>query len=365
MTTLTRASNQWASRPDDQRFTSLTEMLAAVRGSKERSVAKVINTRKIEVCPVEGDDKGLCIVGPNGAPVLPTHWSFGQIAQRADAPASYMRKLHPALAADCLNYGLRRQDIQEIQVLLRKDDENAPATLAAATGPNYGRIWNDKIIEALMQRFGDGVTGAFRVPGEFGQQVEVNKNNTTLFASDRDMFVFLADEEHRIEVPNRRNGLPGSLARGFFVWNSEVGSQTFGIATFLFDYVCSNRIVWGADKYSEIRVRHTSAAPERFIEEITPALLEYSNSATVTVTDAIANARRRRLDDVDSFLKDRKFNASQVKAINLAHVEDEGRPIETLWDAVTGITAYAREIKHQDARVDLERAAGKLMNLAG
>jgi hypothetical protein len=33
------------------------------------------------------------------------------------------------------------------------------------------------------------------VPGEFGQRVAVTKQNTTLYASDRDMFVFLADEE--------------------------------------------------------------------------------------------------------------------------------------------------------------------------
>jgi hypothetical protein len=29
---------------------------------------------------------------------------------------------------------------------------------------------------------------------------------TTLFASDPDMFVFLADEENRIELPGRRAG---------------------------------------------------------------------------------------------------------------------------------------------------------------
>ena len=31
--------------------------------------------------------------------------------------------------------------------------------------------------------------------------------------------------------------------------------------------------------------------------------------------------------------------------------------METIWDAVTGITAYARGIQHQDARVEVERIA--------
>ena len=72
-----------------------------------------------------------------------------------------------------------------------------------------------------------------------------HQDNTTLFASDRDMFVFLADEDNRIENPNRRAGRFGSFARGFFVWNSEVGKTTLGAGFFLFDYVCCNRIVWG------------------------------------------------------------------------------------------------------------------------
>jgi hypothetical protein len=56
------------------------------------------------------------------------------------------------------------------------------------------------VVDALVDRFGDGITGTWRVPGEFGQRVTITKENTTLFASDRDMFVFLADEENRIEL---------------------------------------------------------------------------------------------------------------------------------------------------------------------
>jgi hypothetical protein len=67
------------------------------------------------------------------------------------------------------------------------------------------------------------------------------------------LFVFLADEENRIELPNRRAGRLGSFARGFFVWNSEVGKTTLGAGFFLFDYVCCNRIIWGADQYTELQ----------------------------------------------------------------------------------------------------------------
>src|SRR5882724_5302214 len=124
----------------------------------------------------------------------------------------------------------------------------------------------------LVDKFGDGVNGEWRIPGEFGKKVAVDRRNTTLYASDRDMFVFLADEDRRIEVAGR------NLARGFFVWNSQEGNSTLGAGFFLFDYVCCNRIVWGATQYQEVRMRHTKGAPDRWLEEAVPVLEEYAKA---------------------------------------------------------------------------------------
>lgn len=367
MTTLTQASHQWSSRPADQRFTSLPSMFDFMQGVRRHSAAKVVSSRALTAVPAKEfdstDNYGLMLTGPNGAPVAPTHWAFNQLAQRAGAPAGYLRDLPAPLAADCINYGLKHaREIDDLGVLLYKDGALTPE-LRAVTGPNYGRIWNMTIVQALITRFGDGVNGHFRVPGEFGKRVDVTKDNTTLYASDRDMFVFLADEEHRIEVPNRRNGETGTMARGFFVWNSEVGKSTLGIATFLFDYVCMNRIVWGAQGYSEIRIRHTAGAPDRWIEEVTPAIEAYANSSTAGVSQLIAQARAQRIDNIDEFLA-KRFTRGQVGAIKAAHMADEDRPIETLWDATTAVTAYARGVQFQDERVDLEREGGKILQLA-
>ena len=54
----------------------------------------------------------------------------------------------------------------------------------------------------------------------------------------------------------------------------------------------------------------------------------------------------------------------QATAIKAAHLADEQRPIETLWDVATGATAYARGISFQDERVAIEREAGKIIDLA-
>ena len=363
MTILTHASTQWASRPNDQRFLSLHELGAKVRFDRDRSAARVVSSRKITVRPAEDDAvRGIQIEGPNGGVVTPTHWSFGQVAQLAGAPAGYLRKLPAPIAADALNYGLRfDRDVEDVGLLLTKQDTGVE--LRAATGPRYGRIWNADIVNALIGKFGDGRTGDFRVPGEFGKEVEITKKNTTIFGSDRDMFVFLADETNRVEIPNRRNGKFGSLARGFFVWNSEVGSQSIGAAFFLFDYTCSNRIVWGVEEFKEIRLRHTVSAPDKWLEQITPVLTDYANASAGPVEQTIKAAQQKRVDDdLDKFLASR-FTKSQATQIKAAHEREEGRPIETIWDVVTGTTAYAKTIEWQDERVAVERLGGKVLDL--
>lgn len=361
---LMQASRQWANRPADERFTSLIELNNFCTASKNYSRSGVVPSRKLECIPLSEDKehKGLMVVGPGGNAVAPTHWAFGQLASRAGAPPSYLRELPAPLAADCINYGMRcTREVEDIGVLLYKNG-GAPE-LRAVTGPQYGRVWNATITQALVDRFGDGISGDFKVPGEFGKDVTVTKANTTLYASDRDMFVFLADEKRRITLPNRRDGKAGSLARGFFVWNSEVGKTSYGIAMFLFDFVCCNRIVWGAEGLIEIRGRHTASAPEKWLQDIEPAILTYAEASALPIEAKLLSAQKKKLDDVNAFLL-KRFSRGQAEAIQSVHLTEEARPIETLWDATTAITAYARGINNQDTRIEFEREAGKILEMA-
>jgi Domain of unknown function (DUF932) len=371
MTTLMKASNQWASRPDDERFASLYDMRTSMHSLRDRSTGDVISNRKLELFPVADDPthRGLRI-GVNsgslaGLEMGPTHHAFGQLCSLAspgNSPAAYFRESGlpaEAIAFD-LNYNLRfTRDVESVGVLGVHGEGNEGGTLRAATGPNYGRVSNAEVVDALIDNFGDGTSGKFRVPGEFGQRVTVDKRNTTLFASDRDMFVFLADEEDRIEHAGR------SLARGVFLWNSsQEGNTSLGLGFFLFDYVCCNRIVWGADKYTEVRVRHTKAAPDRWLEEIQPALLEYASGSSAPVIEAIDHARSVKLeDDIDAFIANR-FGKRMVAPIMAIHEVEEGRPIETAWDVTVAATAHARSIPNTDKRLEIERAAGQLLQAA-
>jgi hypothetical protein len=152
-------------------------------------------------------------IGATGAAA--SHWSFGQLCSLAspgNSPASYFRETNmpSPMIADCLNYNLRfTRGVEDIGVLLTQkgDYDNE---LRSVNGPNYGRIYDADVVDSLVDKFGDGVYGTWRVPGEFGQRVAVTKDNTTLYASDRDMFAFLAGEENRIEIPGRRAGKSGA-----------------------------------------------------------------------------------------------------------------------------------------------------------
>lgn len=354
-----KAHNEWAKRPADERFLSLDEMQAHFDLIRARSRGTVTNTFAVKLEPKTYDaETGLELVGPNGHGYEPTNWSFGQLATLSSAPAGYLKTLPPEMAADCINYGLRfSRPAQEIGVLLYN---NGNAQLRAATGPGYGRIWNNEVIAALRNHVGDGITGPWKVPGEFGKAITVTRDNTTLYASDRDMFVFLADEEHRIVVPNRRDGKSGTLAKGIYIWNSEVGSAKFGMGLFAFDLACCNRIVWGMEGYKEFSFRHSSGAPERFLHEIRPALRAYSNASCEGIEDTIKAAQADKLADVKEFLSTR-FGPRIAEKIGVVHQLEEGKPIETRWDAIVGATAYARGIEHQDTRVDFERTAGALL----
>lgn len=358
----TVASKQWATRPSDERFTSLYDLQAKTRESKANAWSGVMPSRALRFQPSQ-EDGGLEIIGPKGMPIAPTHWAFNQIAARAGAPAGYLRTLHPALVADNLNYSMGvTNEAEDIGALVGLKDGVA-TTLKAATGPKYGRVWNSAIADSLVSLFGDGVSGQWRVPGEFGKRVEVTKANTTIYGSDRDMFVFLADEENRVEIGNRRNGEAGSLARGFYVWNSETGASSFGMAAFLFDFVCKNRIIWGMKEFRQTRFNHTVSAPDKWAERVVPLLEAYHESAASPIEAQLLAAQNAKIDSVNDFLKNRSFSGKAIAAIQGAHMEEEGRPIESVWDAVTGITAYAKAMPFQDERVGLEREAGKILDL--
>ena len=239
-----RVSSEWFSRPDDERYLSLSDLYASVCARTERATARTVESRAVRVEARRDDAEQLALIVPGrDRPVAPTHWSFGQLCSLVGAPAGYLRDLPAPLAGINLQHGLLSHRGELVKTL---EAEDGRVELRAVTGPDYGRIWDHELVGAVMKIAGDGTGDTrWKVPGVLDWAtmthnpfVDVSKDTTTLYASDRDVFLFLVDDTHPIEAGRLPNGDPDLYFRGFYCWNSEVGSKTLGIASFYLRAVC-------------------------------------------------------------------------------------------------------------------------------
>ena len=370
-----RVSSEWFSRPDDERYLSLGSLHAAVRGRAERATTRTVETKALRVEASRDDAERLALIVPGqDAPVAPTHWSYGQLCSLVGAPASYMRQLPAPLAGINLQHGLLSHRAELVKTL---EADDGRVELRAVTGPDYGRIWDHELVEAVMRIAGDGTGDTrWKVPGLLDWStmthnpfVEVTKDTTTLYASDRDVFLFLVDDAHPIEAGRLPNGDPDLYFRGFYCWNSEVGSKTLGMASFYLRAVCMNRNIWGAEGFEEISIRNSKFAGHRFAHQAAPALERFATSSPAPFMAGIRAAREaivaRKDEDRETFLRKRGFSRPETEKIIATVLEEEGRPPESIFDFVQGITALARDKPHQDARLELEGKAAKLLASVG
>lgn len=367
-----RVSSEWFSRPDDERYLSLSALYAAVRARADRATARTTETRTLRVEASRGDAERLALIVPGREePIAPTHWSFGQMCSLVGAPAGYMRQLPAPLAGINMQHGLLSHRAELVKTL---EADDGRIELRTVTGPDYGRIWDHELVAAVMKIAGEGTGDTrWKVPGLLDWStmthnpfVEVTKDTTTLYASDRDVFLFLVDDAHPIEAGRLPNGDPDLYFRGFYCWNSEVGSKTLGMASFYLRAVCMNRNIWGAEGFEEISIRHSKFASHRFAHQAAPALERFATSSPAPFLAGIRAAREqtvaRKDEDRESFLRRRGFSRPETEKIIATVLEEEGRPPESIFDFVQGITALARAKPHQDARLELEGKAAKLLS---
>ena len=154
-----RVSSEWFNRPDDERFLSLDDLFAQVKGRAERSRTRTVESAAIRVDASRDNPERLGLVLPGTeAPVSPTHWSFGQLASLVGAPAAYLRQLPAPLAGINLQYGLTNHRAEQIKTL---ETEDGRTELRAVTGPDYGRIYDHELVSAVRRIAGNG-TGDIR-----------------------------------------------------------------------------------------------------------------------------------------------------------------------------------------------------------
>ena len=99
-----------------------------------------------------------------------------------------------------------------------------------------------------------------------------------------------------------------------------------------------------------------------------PALLNFANSSATPFVNGIKAARERIVassdEDRTDFLRRRGFSKAETAKVIDAVLAEEGSPPESIFDFVQGITAVARDKPYQDARLDMEAKAKKLLGHA-
>ena len=387
---LFQASSQWATRPADQRFATVSDLDAAVRRFRERAVEREIPWSALQVVADAGTLK---LQGSAGIPARLTHWAFGQLAQRAGAPAGFLRALPPALARDCLAVTLpERINGDSANLLLSRSNGDDSVTVHALLTERYSRIWDSEVTARLLRLESEGwqvpparpVGGPDQPGARQATERDCLRNSQValrglaikpgdwiapagLYASDHDVFAFMVREDRVIDAGQGR-----ALNRGFFVWNSEVGAASFGIMTFLYDAICGNHIVWGASDVKRVRVRHVGKARATGLGAFVATLTEYSNASAGETEAVIKRARSYVLGPdkakvLDAIMGKRIAGLTQgtvVKAYDTAerYALQEGDP-NTVWGMVNGLTRVSQEQPYAEDRVTVDRAAGKLLEV--
>lgn len=373
-----RVSSEWYSRPDDQRFTSLDALYQHTKQAADESRATLLDVRGIRVDASRDNPERLNLSFPDEtrgglmqADIAPTHWSFSQLASLLGVPAGYLRKLPAPIAGINLQYALANFREELVKAYIR---QNGRTELRAATGPTYGRILDHALVSAFQKVAGNGTGDTrWKIPGvldwstmRYNPFAEVTKESTTLFASDRDVFLFLVDDTHPITIGKLPNGDDDVVFRGVYAWNSEVGSKTIGVAAFYMRGVCQNRNLWGVEGFREFTFKHSSGAPARFAAEILPALESFSNQGTQRLLAGVRAAKGAIVANTDEqrteFLAKQGFTKPETRSIIETVLREEQKAPESVWDFVQGITAVARKEGHQDERLDFEKRAGKLLD---
>jgi hypothetical protein len=378
---LMKAFNQWANRPADERFGSLEEMLIACADMRSRSLEGEIGWEDINVEP-EGEE---VILQLGNSRARMTNWAFGQLCSRVKAPAKYLQELSPELAAENLRYGLEHTRRNGVASMMAVANSQEDVIVNAITSDRYTRIWNDEIIKRLIDIQEDG----WRVPParpstasvenarpataldvlnqeEFGLNIKEGDliAPAGLYASDRDMFCFLVNDENRID-----DGTDHGLGRGFFMENSLVGASSFRMTMFLYRYVCGNHIVWDASQVQEISIKHIGNADGKAWRSLAVEVKKYADDSANEIEGKIERAKEHIIAAspdkvIDWIFANRLMSRKKAEQVTeFAHedAEQHGYDARSIWATVQGISRQSQEEQYATSRVAADRVSSKLL----
>jgi len=357
---LFHAHKQWATRPADEQFETVQEMHDAAKAYA--ATAREANDVPYSTLRAEAHNGEVVLIGKKNIPAKLTHWSFGQLSQRAEAPASYIRTLPATLAVQNINHGLKQKNDNGAANLLFH--QNGETICRAITGDRYERIWNYEVTGRMLDLVTKGWEPA---------RPDIRKSlgdHAALYVSDHDMFGFLRMKNRTIQQPIRsREGDQMPMYKGLIYGNSEVGAGSIWAMSFLYNEMCGNHIIWGASGVVEFRAKHVGTVRER-TQAWAAQLVEYAGNSMAHDEYRIKRAASTTIAVTKDELLDTLFGKRSLglsrKVIEASYdaciPEQDGDPC-TVWGWVQGATRYSQSIKYMDERIRVDRAAAKVLDM--
>lgn len=367
-----RGHRNWAERPTDEGFDTIEPVIEKLRARHGRSLEGSINLKNLAH---DGDivahGEEIELIQPNGERYHLTPWGFRALCKRIGAHTEFLKKL-PAenVAADLkvllrdtngLEDGPSNWD-QDQQMLTLGTTEKGLRLIRHIASERYGRIWDLDVmlfVQRIMDEYG------FTVPPTWDTRPR------GLYVGDQDCFAFLQDESKVIEL-TRPDGTKEGLKRGLMIWNSEVGKRTFGLCSYLYQMICGNHIVWGAQNIQTLETRHVGDALVRATQELMPQANAYLNSSTETEMELLNRAMRVQVapDGKEAIRVLRakggftKTIAEDAMVLAKTHETNVGLDPLSYMAVVNGLTLIARDEANGDARNLLETRASAFLRMA-
>jgi len=344
MTNLTQASRQLFRRPPDERFASLQELLEHALSFKNRSKNVQESSARFHIQHRAG---AIALQLNGAAPCTLNDWSFAQLCSLVSASKDTVNRLRADTAVRVCRELLEQRNAEALSLqALVLDDRH----IRAVNGATYTRLWNADLLAMLVEFATD-----------FTPPPKGFNGATGLYAGEQDMFCFMIDPTCWVEIQGE------AFAPGFFVWNSEVGRRTVGIATFWFQQVCQNHIVWDAIEFKEFTRKHTGQVHDsmKTIRGIIEALVKKRDERKDRFAAVIKKAMETKYandgEETLKLLTTTGFSRLLAKkALELAR--EKGR--FTIWAVVDALTQLAREHKHAGTRADADHRAARLLEMA-
>lgn len=367
--TITTAAREYAARPKDERFDSVEALVRHAQQDKQLSMERAYNLKDLQVVTTI-DDSGpghtlgtggasLRLQSPKGTAMF-THWSFGQTCRMLGAPASYLRDLPPALAAECLNFGLQEAAPGTSANLLVKANGGEPI-VRACTSDSYGRCWDADLYGSVAYQL-TNQDARWQLPPTWEGGADGPRSGA--YRGDRDSFLIVTNGGSIVTDPSA--GQDGTMYRGVLIRNSEVGASSVVIETILFRYICGNHMLWGAAVDTRFRRRHVGSHVTRdVVREIGRIAYQYTQSSVARdnaiiktlIEKEIAHSKEAVIDEL------RKMGASKDDATAAYERCEQTERVSprTYWGAMQGLTRISQDSGYQDGRYELDQLAAKVL----